>query len=281
MICADVRLLWSRDRDGEASGAERVTVAEHLAGCADCRLWVVEVGALADLVSAHWSPVVAPRGFARDVAARLPAPVPKPSARGIPRWAAVAVASLLVVVLAAGTQPAALASLGLFLRQVVLREAAPPRIDLSAPLERVTFAEAQQRVSWRIREPRALPDGYRLVSVYVGEIHTFALGPTVWLQYAQGDAPAAPYLAIVQVRAGSPIDEPVAEGHSRPVTLPDGRSALVIEGRWTEARTPIWETGSLLRVILEDEDGLVIQLQADPRDGWTEAQLIEIANSLQ
>jgi predicted anti-sigma-YlaC factor YlaD len=281
VTCAETRLLVSSARDGEASQAQRAVVAEHLAGCADCRQWVTEIDRLEATLANQWTPVRAPQGFAQQVAGRLPARETRRATTRAPRWMGAMAASLLLfVVLGVLTQPAAVASLALFLRQVVLRETLPPPINLSAPLERVSLQEAQQRVSWDIQEPATLPVGYRLVGVYVGDIHSFAIGSTVWLQYARDDAPSSPYLAVVEVRAGSQIDEPVAPRHSKLITLSEEREALFIDGRFTDTSPSVWETGTLLRLILEDEEGLVIQLQADPRDGWTEAQLVEVASSL-
>jgi hypothetical protein len=38
----------------------------------------------------------------------------------------------------------------------------------------------------------------------------------------------------------------------------------------------VWERGTMLRLVVE-QNGLVIQLEADPRDGWDAGRLAEVA----
>ncbi|HEX2186912.1 MAG TPA: hypothetical protein VHN78_15560 [Chloroflexota bacterium] len=194
------------------------------------------------------------------------------------------VAAALVVVLlvvSAIVQPTAWAGLGLLLRQVVLREesAPPPELVRTPALARVSLEQAQQAVPWRIRQPAHLPAGYRLVAVYAQEIHAFAVGPTIVLHYQQGEGPSARHLGIVELQPAARVPEPVEPGAAREVPVGTG-TGLLIEGRWVEREGQrVWERGTMLRLVVE-QDGLVIQLEADPRDGWDAERLAEVASSL-
>ena len=103
----------------------------------------------------------------------------------------------------------------------------------------------------------------------------FADGPTVILEYARGDA----RLYVLQVRASAPAVEDVAPGAARRVQL-SSSTALVIDGRWVEQDgVRRWDPGTMLRVIVQRAD-LVLQLQVDPRDGWWDRGLVELAESM-
>jgi RNA polymerase sigma-70 factor (ECF subfamily) len=190
------------------------------------------------------------------------------------RLAPALAAALLALAMVA--KPDALADVGLWLRNVLLREDAPPATPTALlPLRRVGFAEAQAQVPWRILRPTYLPEGYALADVYVGDLHAFADGPTVILEYARGGA----RLQVLQVRASAPAVEDVAPGAARRVQL-SSSTALVIDGRWVERDGGRrWESGTMLRVIVQRGD-LVVQVQADPRDGWWDRRLVELAESM-
>lgn len=190
------------------------------------------------------------------------------------RLAPALVAALVALTILVG--PEAMASAGLFLRHVLLRESAPPAAPTALlPLRRLDLAEAQARVPWQIRRPTYLPEGYRLGVVYVGDLHAFADGPSVILEYARGDA----YLQILEVRASGPAIEDVAPGAARAVQV-SGSTGLAIDGRWVEnGGDRVWRTGTMLRLIVQRGD-LVVQVQADPRDGWWDRRLVELVESL-
>ncbi len=283
MDCAEARPLLSARLDGALTPAERAALDGHLAGCAACRALGRELAAEGRLLAELWPPVTAPAGFAGRVAAALP---PRPAAppRPAPRRPFVLAAALLLALLASAvlSQGPARASLGLFLRQAVLRESPPPTAPPQVlPLRRVSLEEAQALASWPIRRPDPPPEGYRLVEVYAGEIHLFAAGPTVVLHYRQGDGAGARHLGITQLRVadGDRAPEPVAPGAARSIPVGAG-AGLVIDGRWVERDGGrAWERGTLVRLIVEDGD-LLLQLQADPRDGWDAERLAAVAAAL-
>jgi len=101
----------------------------------------------------------------------------------------------------------------------------------------------------------------------------------VALHYQRGEDPVGE-LSIAELRAAGPIDEPVEPGAGTETRV-NGRRALLIDGAWEQRgdRT-VWERGTLLRLILEEKDGVVIQLQADPREGWDAGGLVRVAESL-
>jgi hypothetical protein len=279
MDCAKARLLVSRSLDGELvpGTAEDAALQSHLVSCAACRALDADFAADQELLTDLWPPVSAPPGFAERVVAALP------KRRRRRRSLAIAAAFLLVL-LAGGilSQGPARASIGLFLRQVVLRES-PTSTETSRilPMTQSSLDEAQQLVPWRIRQPTDLPAGYRLVDVYAGAIHSFSVGPTVVLHYRAGDGPTAKSLGIMELQAAAKqqATEPVAPGAVRQVRV--GESVgLLIDGRWGERDgRQVWERGTMLRLIVEDGD-LVFQLQADPRDGWDAERLIRVAVTL-
>lgn len=197
----------------------------------------------------------------------------------ITRRLAVALLAMLLVA-GAASQPAAWANVGLLLQQVVVRESAPPAEPTRAlQMARVSLDEAQLLASWHIRRPASLPDGYRLVDVYAGEIHAFAIGPTIVLHYQQGDGPTARHLGLTQLRAATDVPEDIEPGAARQIAVGAG-VGLFVDGRWVDQggrRT--WERGTLARLIVEQGD-LVIQLEADPRDGWDAEHLAAVAASL-
>lgn len=280
MHCAEAEVLLSQLLDDElpVGSTGEAALEVHLVACATCRSQRREFLAEQELLADLWSPVAAPPGFAGRVTASLP--------RQPARWrrSLALVAVMLLVVLAGGVlvQDGARASIGLFLRQVVLRET--PALTMSSqttPMTRLTLAEAQKLVPWRIRQPAGLPDGYRLAEVYAGSIHSFAVGPTVVLHYREGDGPTARSLGVMELQTAvkQRADEPVGPGAARQVPVGDG-TGLLIDGRWGERDgQQVWESGAMLRLIVEDGD-LVFQLQADPKDGWTAEQLAGIAATL-
>src|SRR5688572_18098910 len=139
MDCARARPLLSRRLDGPASdlGASEASALEaHLDTCPTCRSLLVQLETEHRLLGEHW---------------------------------AVAAAAVLVLATASlMTQPAALAGVGLFLRQVILRES-PPDSAMLTSLRQVKLDEAQRGVPWQILQPSPLPEGYQLVAVYAGE----------------------------------------------------------------------------------------------------------------
>ncbi len=280
MDCAEARFLLSQSLDDElpAGSAEADAMERHLLACATCRAHRREFVAEQELLADLWTPAAAPAGFADRVMASLPRPAP--------RWRhrLALVAAMVLVVLAGSVlvQSGTRASIGLFLRQVVLRETpAQTMPSQTTPMTRLTLAEAQKLVPWRIRQPSGLPDGYRLSEVYAGSIHSFAVGPTVVLHYQSGDGPTARSLEVMELRtaAKQQADEPVAPGAARQVPVGNG-TGLLIDGRWGERDgRQVWEPGTMLRLIVEDGD-LVFQLQADPKDGWNAEQLMGIAATL-
>jgi len=270
MTCPEARVAISLRLDGELDAISARELDMHLGSCAECtavqRAFELEQTALpADAVRA-------PDGFAERLGGMLPA---RRAPRRARRWLAAA-AVLVMVLLGAGLvwQPTALAQLGLFLRQVVLRETPLPPDVRPVAVGPLTLDEAQQRVPWRIREPSGLPDGYRLVAVEAGAIHASASGPSVILHY-QSASGAAGELSILELQAASPVDEPVEPGAARPI-LVGTHTALFIDGQWVN---DAWQPGTLARLILEQGD-LVIQLQGDPRQGWNADRLADIAASL-
>lgn len=280
MDCVDARFLLSQSLDDElpAGSKEEAALGAHLAVCAACRGHRRELAAEQELLADFWAPVTAPAGFAGQVIASLP--------RRPARWRRplALVAVMVFVVLAGGllVQSGVQASIGLFLRQVVLRET--PALTMpsqTAPMTRLSFDEAQELVPWRIRQPIGLPEGFRLSEVYAGSIHSFAVGPTVVLHYKEGDGPAARSLGVTELQAAveQRADEPVAAGAARQVPVGDG-TGLLIDGRWGEQEgRRVWKSGTMLRLIVEDGE-LVFQLQADPKEGWNAEQLIAIAATL-
>ena len=280
MTCADARQLLSRRLDAALAPAEERALETHLQGCRACRAVVRELEMERSLLRQEWQPVAAPAGFATRVAAALPpraAPRASPLLRRPLPALAMALALLFVVALAV---PPARAGLGLLLRTVVLRETSdPPPERRISPGAVLTLEEAQRQVPWRVRTPANLPEGYRLVAVTVGEVHSFAVGPTVVLHYQQGDGARAPALRIVELRVAGRPEEPVEPGAATRVRVGE-QDALLIDGEWqTRDGRQVWVRGTLLRLILEDGD-ILVQLEADPRNGWDAAGLIAVAASL-
>jgi hypothetical protein len=286
MRCAEARLLLSRRLDSALEPAQAGALETHLASCSPCRTvaqaFQAEQAALADL----WPVVAAPPGFAEQVLAALPArPAPRAATvRASQRrcWLA-AVAALLVLLLGGSVmaQPDAWAGLGLFLRRVVLHETASTEPTRELPVGQVTLQEAQRLVPWHILQPTDLPEGYRLVAVEADELHAFAVGPTIVLHYQRTDGAPAQEVSLVELQAASEVSEPVAPGAAHEVPVGDtGTTGLFIDGRWVErGGEQVWERGTLVRLIVERGD-LVMQLQADPRDGWDAGGLGRLAASL-
>lgn len=289
MECAEARPLLSHHLDDALTSDSAASLQAHLNGCPTCATLRRTFEEQDRLLAEGWPPVGAPDGFAARVATALPTrpPVLSPATpqhaglwRTRSRWLVVAAVLAILLTTSAILQPAAWASLGLFLRQVALRESVPPASSShTLPMSRLSLDEAQQLVPWRIRQPAVLPDGYRLAAVYAGELHAFAVGPTIVLNYQHGEGPQARHLGLTELRAVADVDEPVEPGAARTVPVA-AASGLFIDGRWVERDgRPTWERGMLVRLIVEDGD-LVFQLQADPRDGWDADRLIEVAASL-
>lgn len=167
----------------------------------------------------------------------------------------------------------------LTLRRVTLQEASPERPPTIVPLREMSLDEARQLASWPLQLPADLPPGYRLIAVAAGEIHSFARGPTVLMFYGEGSGVETRWLRVTQLRATRPLDEPVAPGAARRITA-GATDALLIDGEWIERDgRREWQRGGLLRLIIEDGD-IVVQLEADQRDGWDGARLADVAASL-
>lgn len=313
MDCAEARARLSRRVDGELRAGEATALDAHLSACGACRALGGDWGAEAATVAALWAPAAAPPDFAARVTGALPArpaaehghpsqpplgearsphplgvrespPATTPPRRSVARarrgWLAAAALLALLLVGSAVAGPTARAGLGLFLRQVVLRESRPPpEPSRTLPMERLSLEEARRLVPWPIRLPTRLPDGYRLADVYAADLHTFAVGPTVVLHYQQGDGPAARHLGLTQLRTAADVPEEVEPGAARVVPIGE-RQGLFVDGRWVERDDRrAWERGTMVRLIVEDGD-LVVQLQADPRDGWDWERLADVAASL-
>jgi anti-sigma factor RsiW len=285
MACAEALLLLSRQLDGVLGPADSRALDDHLAGCAACRVAARSFGAEHAVLRELWPGVTAPTGFAQRVAARLPrrAASRKAHLTRLPRRRWVAAAAALLLVLLGGStlvQPEAWASLGLFLRRIVLHETASTTPSREIPVRRLTLDQAQALVPWPILQPSDLPAGYGLVAVEADEVHAFAAGPTIILHYQQSDGGADTELGVIELRAASEVSEPVAAGAARQVPVGDAGSGLFIDGKWVEqAGQQMWERGTLVRLIVERGD-VVVQLQADPRAGWDADGLARAAASV-
>jgi hypothetical protein len=284
MTCADARSLLSHQLDGALAPVDGERLSDHLRGCAACRAVQRTMASEHDALSRSWSSVAAPAGFSARVAAAL---TPRPSPRATGRWArppAVALAGTLVVlfVIAGLAIPPVRAGLNALLDTVSLRETTDPPVERRlGEADVLSLDEAQRRVSWRIRTPAALPEGYRFAGALVEEVASFADGPTVALYYLRGDGPDAPQLRIVETRvtAGARADLPVEPGTYSVVAV-GGRQAILVDGEWQERDgRMLWVRGTLLRLIVEDGD-LLVALEAEPRHGWDAAGLIRVAESL-
>ena len=287
MSCAEARLLLSRQLDGAIEPTAARALASHLATCQACRAlaqaFQAEESALVEL----WPALAAPHGFAEQAVAALPArAAPRPaSTPWIHRRRWLAAAAALLVLLLGGSvlaQPDAWASLGLFVRRVVLHETASTEPTRELPVGQVTLEQAQRLVAWHILQPTELPQGYRLVAVEADEVHAFAVGPTIVLHYQRVERAHVQELSLVELQAASDVSEPVAPGAAREVPLGDsGSSGWFIDGQWVEqSGQQVWQRGTLARLIVERGE-LVVQLQADPRDGWDADRLARVAASLQ
>jgi hypothetical protein len=189
--------------------------------------------------------------------------------------ALIAAAVALLMMVLVNQAPAIAASVTELLRWVSLQVQQPAAI-LRAPVLSTTLAQAQASVPWRIvvLDPGG---GFSLAAVFLGDIHEHADGSTVMLRYLNDQGQE---LAVTQLRPRSPLVEPVAEGATSPVQLGSGEEGMAIVGKWRdEPGLPVWEDGTMLRLIFE-RDQLVVQLQADPREGWTLERLAEVAGRL-
>lgn len=285
MNCIRAEELISRRLDGALGEREARELRRHLAGCPAC-IDRARAFATQDALLTHaWPHSRAPVGFGDAVRTALPprAPVRVLPRRGgrlvtAPRFALAAALVLTLTGLVAA--PPVRGTLAPALRHLFLNERAAREPERLLPVQNVTLAQARALVDWRIRLPERLPPGYRLVAVSVGELHSFAIGPSVILHYQIGDGPQAPELAILELRASGRAGEPVAPGASSAVTVGE-HAARIIDGEWAEENgQTVWRRGTMLRLVLEDGD-LLIQLQADPRDGWSAERLIDVAASLQ
>jgi hypothetical protein len=240
------------------------------------RMWELENAGLKDL----WPAVRAPDGFTAGVLERLPTRTVATPAPSLRRIALAAGVVLAVAGVSVASQPEARAGVELFLRQVVLRETTPDGPLRSVPTQLLSLAEAQQRVAWRILEPGLLPAGYALVAVEAGEIHAFASGPTVVLHYQRRTPEWVAELSVTELQPTRDVSEPVEPGAARQVAVGE-RIGLFIDGEWVDrGGQSAWQRGRLVRLIVEREGLVFVQLQADPRDGWDADRLAEVAASL-
>jgi hypothetical protein len=104
--CADIRPLASEVALGVAPAEERARVLGHVASCADCRAFLVELSAVVDDLMALTPEAEPPGGFESAVLDRLnEGAAARPSGRRRARWpvlVAAAVAAMLLAGLAAG-----------------------------------------------------------------------------------------------------------------------------------------------------------------------------------
>jgi hypothetical protein len=148
MDCAEARLLLSRSFDGELTleALDEATLQSHLVACAACRALRADLAVEQELLADLWPPVSGPAGFAERVVAALPE-------RRSRRHPLAIAAAFLLVLLAGGilSQGPARASIGPFLRQVVLRES-PALTEPSRTLlmTQLRLEEAQRLVPWHI-----------------------------------------------------------------------------------------------------------------------------------
>ena len=277
--CVAARLLLSARLDGLAlDPPDDAALTAHLATCPACRAFARDLVAEDRTLVGLWSPAAAPEGFATRVVAALP---PRPLRRAPGRRLLLAVALALALLSGALLGRGEVrAGIDLVLRRVGLREQPPPAQTQTAPLRDVSLAEAQALVPWSILQPVPLPEGYRLEHVAAGAVYAFADGPTVFLFYTREGA-ATPQLVLTQFRAASKeaITAPIAAGAGRRVAVGD-RSGLFVEGMWVErGGQQVWETGTLVRLIIEDGPQ-VVQFEADPAAGWDEAALVALVQRL-
>lgn len=284
MTCADARSLLSCHLDNERSPDRDALLMEHLHECLACQTVRREMEADHALLAQHWTAVPAPAGLSDRILRSLPPRhAPKRTARLLRRPAPVLAGVLVVLIVAIGvTMPPVRAGISTLLESVSPRETSdPPAERRLGEGEVLTLDEAQQRVPWRIRIPGSLPEGYRMAGVLAGEVQSFADGATVVLYYVRGDGADAPQIRIVQRRMlpDARADLPVERGASSYVRV-NGRDALLVDGAWQEQDgRMVWVRGSFIQLVLE-EDGLLITIEADPRDGWDAGGLIRIAESL-
>lgn len=286
MECAETRGLLAQRLDGLPPPRKRAACEAHLQTCAPCRDYLRALERQDVALRVQWPAITAPDEFAHRVTARLaPRRERQPTRRTTgarSRWLAGVAVLAIVLLTSAVAQPAAWAHLALALRQVVLHETVPTTPPGAVSMSRLSLEEAQRLVPWRIRQPSRLPEGYALVAVEGNTIHTFAAGPTIVLHYQKADGARVQELSLVELAATDEVSEPVGPDAARQIPVGVGGGVgLFIDGAWVEQQgRPVWERGTLVRLIVEQQD-LVIQLQADPRDGWDADRLAQVADSLQ
>ena len=208
------------------------------------------------------------------------------SALPVPRLRVALAICLAAIVLGAAfvvTQPPALATAGAMLQRFGVLLAHPaavakPTQPLSnaaaaegtpwpepaaeaVPLPRMSFAEAQRRVPFRIRTPAWLPEGLELRWVHVAT-EPSASGaetpPTVILSYRPTNAaPGAPSAGLgIEMRRGPQDGGYVIPASAAEEVLVNGRPATYARGAWTHGdRGPVQWDGTADAGMLSWEEG--------------------------
>lgn len=111
----------------------------------------------------------------------------------------------------------------------------------------------------------------------------WSTGPVVDIQYQQAGAHIGTGLLDIrefQVNDGySAVLEVVKAGSAVVVNLPNGTSAVFVDGTWTSSRH-FWQAGTRSELIFE-ENNVVFWIVGDQRDGMDQNELLRLAGLLQ